>query len=52
MESKCTSELIGAKLFSIIFDPVHTFHVLLSLVSHSTCYTSYSIGICYVLNDL
>ncbi|XP_051205824.1 uncharacterized protein [Lolium perenne] len=34
MESKCTSELIGAKLFSIIFDPVHTFHVLLSLLSY------------------
>ncbi|XP_024312774.1 uncharacterized protein LOC100841493 isoform X1 [Brachypodium distachyon] len=34
METKWTSELIGAKLFSIIFDPVHIFHVLLSVLHY------------------
>ncbi|KAI5001910.1 hypothetical protein ZWY2020_026560 [Hordeum vulgare] len=43
METKWTSELIGAKLFSTIFDPVYIFHQWLSLLSQSTCYTSYSL---------
>ncbi|KAI4997255.1 hypothetical protein ZWY2020_052597, partial [Hordeum vulgare] len=43
METKWTSELIGAKLFSTIFDPVYIFHQWLSLLSQSICYTSYSL---------
>ncbi|VAH46466.1 unnamed protein product [Triticum turgidum subsp. durum] len=34
METKWTSELIGAKLFSIVFDPVHIFHQWLSLLHY------------------
>uniref|UniRef100_A0ACD5UXF8 Uncharacterized protein n=1 Tax=Avena sativa TaxID=4498 RepID=A0ACD5UXF8_AVESA len=34
METKWTYKLMGAKLFSIIFDPVHTFHLLLSLLHY------------------
>lgn len=34
MDTKWTSKLIGAKLFSIIFEPVHTFHLLLSLLHY------------------
>ncbi|CAM0905243.1 unnamed protein product [Alopecurus aequalis] len=34
MDTKWTSKLIGAKLFSITFEPVHTFHLLLSLLHY------------------
>ncbi|XBJ01501.1 hypothetical protein VPH35_021137 [Triticum aestivum] len=34
METKWTSELIGAKLFSVVFDPVHIFHQWLSLLHY------------------
>lgn len=34
METKWTSELIDAKLFSSIFDPVHIFHLLLLLLHY------------------
>ncbi|XP_048556733.1 uncharacterized protein LOC125537458 isoform X2 [Triticum urartu] len=34
METKWTSELIGAKLFSVVFDPVRIFHQWLSLLHY------------------
>ncbi|XP_044968831.1 uncharacterized protein LOC123428727 [Hordeum vulgare subsp. vulgare] len=44
METKWTSELIGAKLFSTIFDPLYIFHQWLSLL---TSYCHGFLVLCY-----